>query len=56
MDQELKTQYPLTSDPYVDRSSHFWTKLALVPHGPVTISSLTGTGPRIGVCRPLVQC
>jgi len=25
----------------VSRSSHFWTNLALVPHGPVTISSRT---------------
>jgi len=39
--------------PYVSRSSHFWTNLALVPHGPVTISSRTGTGPRTGVYRRL---
>jgi len=35
------------------RSSHFWTNLALVPHGPVTISLRTGTGTQPSVCRPL---
>jgi len=30
--------------PYVSSSGHFWTNLALVPHGPATNSSRTGTG------------
>jgi len=33
-------------------SSHLLTTLALIPHGPVTIYSRTGTGPRPGICRP----
>jgi len=38
----------------VNRSRNFWTNLALVPHGPVTISSRTAIGTRPGVCRSLV--
>jgi len=41
------------SVPYVIRSSHFWINLALVPHGPATVSSWSGTGLRPGVCQPL---
>ena len=32
------------------RSSHFCTNLVLDSQGPVTISSRTDTGPRLGVC------
>jgi len=34
-------------------SSHLLTNLALISHGPVTISSRTGTGPWPDICRPL---
>jgi len=40
--------------PYVSGFSHLMTNSALVPHDAVTISSRTGTGPRLGVCRSLV--
>jgi len=41
---------------YGSRSSHFWADLALVPHGPVTISSRTGKHWATSRCLPTPVC